>query len=383
MAKIKRSSRGTDLGTSSAELFMAAVLDTSRTLPPNQETRPVSIAQTTVPPTTIPPKTAPPAPVFPGGTADVSGTSSHAGALTPGHKDGDLFGLSSEKTDLGKSTAGQIDFGKTRRGGASRGPGTKNTRDLSKNRFRRPTGGKLASDSSGTTGNSRKYKSSRRIRPLWLVVGVVAFVSLVMSVLYFTPLISVRNIEVEGTEFLTAAEVEKAAAITQGTPLIRIDQNEIARRVAKGLPRVDVAWVRVSPPSTVKITVQERVAVAFYSKDGQALLIDKKGVVFASQTRADNLPRFNTDHIPEKRDATTRAAMKVLSEISAELFKKIVEIKAISEVNISLTLRDNRVVIWGDENRNDEKESALTSLLSRKANEYNVSAPNNPVVIGG
>ena len=76
----------------------------------------------------------------------------------------------------------------------------------------------------------------------------------------FSPMFGANTVTVHGTKKLTVAQVHEAAAIKHGTPLVRLDTAAVARRV-ESLPLVASATVRTDYPSTVVITITERVAV--------------------------------------------------------------------------------------------------------------------------
>ena len=76
----------------------------------------------------------------------------------------------------------------------------------------------------------------------------------------FTLVDGVRSVEVRGNHVLAAATIRSAADVPQGHPLVRLDTGAIAARVEQ-LPGIGTADVSTSFPSTVVITVSERVAV--------------------------------------------------------------------------------------------------------------------------
>src|SRR6266498_454857 len=94
---------------------------------------------------------------------------------------------------------------------------------------------------------------TRRLVAVLVALAVVTVAYLVM----FTSLLGVRSVEVVGVKEIPAAEVIKAAAIEEGTPMVRLDADEAAARVAK-LSRVFEVRVERSWPSTVQIIVTER-----------------------------------------------------------------------------------------------------------------------------
>ena len=94
---------------------------------------------------------------------------------------------------------------------------------------------------------------------IWLVVLTVVTVALGL-VLYFTPLMSARSVDVLGIAEVPREEVIDTAQIRLGTPLLQIDTDVVADRVA-GIRRVASVRVQREYPSAVRITIVERVPV--------------------------------------------------------------------------------------------------------------------------
>ena len=89
-------------------------------------------------------------------------------------------------------------------------------------------------------------------------VAVVAVLALLVTWLVaFSPLLGASTVQVQGATTLSDDQVRSAAAIADGTPLVRLDTAAVARRV-EALPQVASARVTVAYPSTVTVTVLER-----------------------------------------------------------------------------------------------------------------------------
>jgi cell division protein FtsQ len=207
------------------------------------------------------------------------------------------------------------------------------------------------------------------------VVTIVVVVAL-FGVAYFTPLMSVRTVDVTGNGAVTAEEITSAAAIPKGEPLLQVDAAAAAQRVSL-IPRVASARVKREYPSTISIAVEERIAVVFTERDGQKYLMDKLGFEFAQQDPPPGLAQLRTTN-PGSGDPSTRAALTVMAEVPPYVRDQIAVIEVSSPVNIVLVLKDNRTVVWGDDSRNAEKSETLRHVLTQEGTEYNVSSPSNP-----
>jgi len=197
-------------------------------------------------------------------------------------------------------------------------------------------------------------------------------------VLYFTPAMSARNIVITGIGAVTREEVLDAAQVRIGTPLLQINTNQIADRVA-AIRRVASARVQRQYPSALRITVVERVPVAVKDFPDGPHLFDRDGVDFATGPPPPALPYIDVAD-PGPTDPATKAALQVLLALRPEVASQVSRIAAPSVASITLTLGDGRVVIWGTTDRTDEKAEKLAALLTQTGKTYDVSSPDLPTV---
>ncbi len=212
---------------------------------------------------------------------------------------------------------------------------------------------------------------------MWTVVLSVVSVGLGL-LLYFTPIMSARNVVITGLGAVTQEEVVAAAAVEPGKPLLQIDTDAIAERVAT-IRRVASARVQREYPSALRITVVERVPVVVMDYPDGPHLFDRDGVDFATAPPPPNLPYLEADN-PEPSDPPTKAALAVLTALRPEVAGQVGRIAAPSVAAITLTLVDGRVVVWGTNDRTEEKASKLAALLTQPGQTYDVSSPDLPTV---
>ena len=212
---------------------------------------------------------------------------------------------------------------------------------------------------------------------VWLVVLTVASVALGL-LLYFTPAMSARSLVVVGTGAVTRDEVVGVAQIQPGTPLLQIDTDAVADRVA-GIRRVASARVQREYPSTLRITVVERVPVVVKDYPDGPHLFDRDGVDFATAPPPPGLPYIEVDN-PGPTDPPTMAALDVMTALRPEVVAQVSRIAAPSVASITLTLNDGRTVVWGTTDRTDEKAEKLAALLTQPGRVYDVSSPDLPTV---
>ena len=74
-------------------------------------------------------------------------------------------------------------------------------------------------------------------------------------------------------------------------------------------------------------------------------------------------------------DPAVRAAAVVLTELPPQVARKVRGVSAISSADVSVTLANGAVVIWGDTGNASVKAKELTLLMHRHAHSYDVSSP--------
>ncbi|MGV0814661.1 FtsQ-type POTRA domain-containing protein [Mycolicibacterium boenickei] len=212
---------------------------------------------------------------------------------------------------------------------------------------------------------------------LWAALASVVAVALGL-VLYFTPVMAARNVAVNGTVAVPQEQVLAAAAVAPGTPLLQIDTDAVAERVAM-IRRVATARVQREYPSTLQITVVERVPVVVKDYPDGPHLFDRDGVDFATEPPPPTLPYLDADN-PGPTDPATQAALEVMLALPPDVVAQVGRIAAPSVASIALTLTDGRVVVWGTNERTDEKALKLAALLTQPGRTYDVSSPDLPTV---
>jgi cell division protein FtsQ len=233
----------------------------------------------------------------------------------------------------------------------------------------------------GRTVNEPKPVARGVVRGLKMLLATVLLVVVGVGlalILYFTPVMSARNIVVTGTGAVTREEVLDAAQVRVGTPLLQINTNQVADRVA-AIRRVASARVQRQYPSALRITIVERIPVVVKDFPDGPHLFDRDGVDFATGPPPPALPYIDVAN-PGPNDATTKAALQVLLALRPEVAGQVGRIAAPSLASITLTLGDGRVVIWGTTDRTDEKAEKLAALLTQPGKTYDVSSPDLPTV---
>jgi cell division protein FtsQ len=224
-------------------------------------------------------------------------------------------------------------------------------------------------------------RPSRRsyLRRRWIALAAVVSVLGIAYLVVFTSLFGVHSVEVTGVQTIPPEAVRSAAAIEEGTPLVRLDTDEVRARVA-ALPKVFSVEVSRSFPGTVEIVVVERTPVAQVPAADGVHLVDGSGLDYEVVKEAlPGLPELAVEKV-RPDDPPTRGAVAVLAAIPQQLRAQLVKITAKTAGNIQLSLADGRLVKWGSADSSERKAAVLAPLLTRPGEVYDVATPEFPTV---
>ncbi len=232
---------------------------------------------------------------------------------------------------------------------------------------------------------ARKRFARRQWARRWLAWRIVLSVALVLTLtaglvwlVFFSTVLAVQGVRVEGTDVLDPVEVRRVAAVPGGAPLATVDLDAVADRVGELAPVADVdvsrAW-----PDQVRIDVVERVAVAVVERDGAVRGVDESGVVFRSYPeRPVGLPLLRSG--PDTPADALAESTRVIEALPAQIAAEVDYLEVESVDTITLRLRDGRRVLWGSAEQSGDKARVLAVLLEQEASAYDVSVPGQPVI---
>jgi cell division protein FtsQ len=232
----------------------------------------------------------------------------------------------------------------------------------------------------------RDSPADRRRRRIAAAAAAVAVVALAWWVLWASPLLAVRDVRVDGASTLTAEQVRTTAGVAEGTPLLRVDVEAAEGRVAR-LPQVASVQVARGWPGSVVVTVVERRPVAVVEENGTRSLVDASGVLFDTVTGGapDGVVPLDVP-TPGPGDPAMRTALDALLALPADLRAQVTAAAADTGEDVTLTLRDGTVVVWGGPDGGADgavdRAAALVALLQQigtgalePAGTIDVSAP--------
>jgi cell division protein FtsQ len=222
---------------------------------------------------------------------------------------------------------------------------------------------------------ARRWLAWRRV----VVAGVlIALVAGSLWLVFFSSVLAVSGVRVEGTAVLDPGRVRRAAAVPTGTPLATVDLDAVGDRVEElaAVKSVDVsrAW-----PDRVRIDVTEREAVAVVQLAAGLRGLDEDGVMFRRYpSRPKSLPMIRVADRP--RASVLAEAARVAGALPDDIAARVGYVEVRTVDTISLRLRNGRIVRWGSADDSANKARVLTVLLKQKATLYDVTVPGQPVI---
>jgi cell division protein FtsQ len=224
-------------------------------------------------------------------------------------------------------------------------------------------------------------RQRRRRRLRWVLVillGVIVAVGVWMLV--FSSVFSIREIRVEGlsseAQFAGVAQVEQAAGIPLGDPLVGVDITSAQSRVAQ-LPWIESAQIYRSWPNALVIDVVERAPVAVVEQGDVRLGVDATGTLFDPPGGL-----WLTDPVIRGQETAMAEAVAVVASLPEEIQRRVRVVQAVSPDDIRLQLGNDAIVRWGNAEEGAFKAEVLLTLLPRRAEAYDVSAPQLPTTFG-
>lgn len=265
---------------------------------------------------------------------------------------------------------------------------------------RTPTRRKAA----GTGSANRSGASALRVRRrphrwLWPAAAAVVVAALVGWLVWFSPVLVARKVQVDGARDGQAQRVREAAQVPLGTPLATVDLSAVVERV---LATGSIARTTVtrSWPSTVVVHVAPRRPVmALDNPQGEVQVVDQDGVAYDPVVEPPKrLPTVQLVGVNgNDRETALGAAADALQVLPDRLRHRVDVVRVDGREDITFVLGDV-TVHWGVGGDTRLKTEVLTALLrdggDRPAKEgdtgkhrpladlhrIDVSAPRQPVV---
>lgn len=231
---------------------------------------------------------------------------------------------------------------------------------------------------------TRRFTSGarRRRRRTLIVLATVAGLILFVLLGALTPIMSVRDIKVEGATAVDAEEIAQALASFEGVPLALVDENDVLRAL-EGYPLIQRFAVERVPPSTLVVRIEERVPSIALQEGDVFRLYDAAGVLIGEVAeRPEGVP-VGGSGLQVTSSKGFLAASKVVRDMPASLRAQLASVNAVSGQDVTFNLASGIEVFWGNPDETKRKslvlETMLASLKDRPVTHIDVSSTESPI----
>ncbi|HAM23845.1 MAG TPA: peptidase S33 [Actinobacteria bacterium] len=208
-----------------------------------------------------------------------------------------------------------------------------------------------------------------------ILAGLVALVFVFgMWLFYLSSVFALESLVVEGVRTVNPTDVGQRADLGAGTPLARVNPDDVEARVM-GLSAVQSVQVTRRWPNMIVISVVERDRVAALKDGDRWATLDAQGFAFEfAKKKPQGLPVVEAAEGPART-----AAIEVAAQLPADLAAKIKVVSAESPDAITLTTSSGVTVAWGTSDQSELKANILRALLAKTKNKWiDVRLPSTP-----
>ena len=200
----------------------------------------------------------------------------------------------------------------------------------------------------------------------------------------------VRNVDVEGSDHLTAPQVIKRAGLTEQTNVVWLDEGAVEDRLEQD-PWVARASVIVDLPWSVRVRVVEREPIAVMEAPSGPALVAGDGTVLGPARRRGRSPLITTPP-PWLRVGTVSSvagAARALASMEADLRTRVSRVEITLEGTLESALRGGVRIAYGLTGGYAAKAEAIAEVLrwaersGERLRRIDVSAPSAPAVTLG
>ena len=236
----------------------------------------------------------------------------------------------------------------------------------------------------------RAIERSRR-RRLLITVGSIALFAVAVWIVFWSPVLKVREVVVLGSKHVDSRDVARVAGLDSSDNLLLVSPGGVEDKVAE-LPWVKRARVDRKLPGTVRVKIVERKPAMVLSLSNQRWTLDGFGNVLAEGIADDKLPVLAAASITEpeagaRLDAEEiQAALEAWRSLSNKVRSRVAAVLAPTPERITLSLDTGTQVRFGAAESLDAKNEVLEVLLAelqaegRSVSYIDVRVPSSPAL---
>lgn len=218
----------------------------------------------------------------------------------------------------------------------------------------------------------------KRIPTRWLITGILALVIVVAggAVAYFSPLMKLETVSVEGTRLTAPGAVEKYVLDhSEGNPLPRIGLSGLSRDLLDNFTTMEKVRIRWSGLNSLHVTVTDKVPVAAVKSGAVWKRYSQAGQYIDEVTQKPQLTLIDGSD-----PAAIAAALTVVAHVEDTGSVKLVRAPNPEEITLVISRGDKTTEVrCGNTEDIDRKLQIAFSLLERADNYVDVSTPDIPV----
>lgn len=219
---------------------------------------------------------------------------------------------------------------------------------------------------------STPYKRRNSMRFLFVIISICSMIGIL---LFSTPILRIKAINIEGSEYYTDEQIMAKAGISIGMHMMQLNQKRSIKQVS-ALPYVDLVEIDILFPNTLQLAITQRKPIGYVPFSGTYLSIDKTGQVI-DQTQSQevhNLPiieglKFDKFVLGEKLEVENEDIVIGIIEMTTlmekyKLLDRGVRIDVGNPDTIHLYINSLDVII-GEINNLDKKIQWLCEILEQ------------------
>ncbi|MEV8251612.1 FtsQ-type POTRA domain-containing protein [Microbacterium sp. NPDC076768] len=227
----------------------------------------------------------------------------------------------------------------------------------------------------------RFTQRSRRRKIVWLsAIGAIVLLIGGSIAAAYSPLFAVEKISVAGATNLDPAVIEAALSDQLGTPLALVDTSEV-KAALLAFPLIETYALEARPPHDLTVRIVERTPVGVIASEAGFTLVDAAGVALSTTEDAPaGQPVIDVDGGVDT--PAFRSAGLVVRSLPTEVRSVLSGVSATTADDVTLTLDNGLVVVWGSADESALKAVTLSKMMAANpdARSIDVTSPDVAVV---